>query len=141
MTSAGCASAAGSASRPVSAVTTSYTWNREGAQRSSGSGGTGCRYEFTAVNVGEEPVVVLARSVMDNNSMHLETWERLALAPGETGVTQVNRTLYTDGTVTYTIVDRMLVVRDVPECQSFLSDDNEAGWLAASTPVEDFSCD
>ena len=126
---------------PRESVATSYTWNREGAQRFSGSGGTGCRYEFTAVNVGEEPVVVLARSVMDNNSMHLETWERFALAPGGTGLTQVDRTLYTDGTVTYTMVDRMLVVRDVPECQSFLSEDNEAGWLAASTAVEDFSCD
>lgn len=84
---------------------------------------------------------MLARSVMDNNSMHLETWERFALPPGETGVTQVDRTLYTNGTITYTIVDRMLIVRDVPECRSFLSDDDKAAWLAVSSPVEDFSCD
>lgn len=122
-------------------VVASYEWNQPGEQSWSGSGGSGCRFEYTLRNVSDEPLVALVHTRFDNNAMQLEAWKRLPLAAGEQGSTTVDRTVYSDGVITFTVADRLLLVRDLPQCQAFLSDDNEDTWMSLSAPIADFGCE
>ena len=118
-----------------------YTWNREGEQRWSGSGGSGCRWMYTVRNTGGEPLIALLLTRYDNGTMQGDRWERFNLAPGAEDAFQVGKTDYVSGADTYDLVDRMLVVRDVPECQALLSDDQKPMWLSMASPATDFTCE
>lgn len=118
-----------------------YAWNREGAQSSSGSGGSWCRWMYTVRNTGDQPLVALLLTRYDNGSMQGERWERFTLAPGAEDAFQVGKADYVSGADTFDLVDRMLVVRDVPECRELLSDDQKPMWLTMASPAADFTCE
>jgi hypothetical protein len=122
------------------APSNSFTWSYEGLQSSSGTGGVTCSARFVFTNTGSEPLLLVLYMAFDNNKLKNERWGTYSLQPGESQEERVSRTNYTDGVVTFSRVDSILVVRDIPECSGLLTDDSQAVWKAQSIPIEEISC-
>lgn len=119
----------------------SVVWAYVDFERSSGTGGVACNATFVFDNLSAEPIYLVVRQASDNGAMQDDRWRTVSLGPGVDWETQVNRTDYANGDVTYSQVISLLVVRDAPECAPLLRADDAAAWEAAAAGVEALSCE
>jgi hypothetical protein len=91
-------------------------------------------------NANAEPIFLVVRTAFDNGAMLDDRWHQLELRPGEDWETQVNRTDYANGDVTYSQVIGLLVVRDAPECAHLLRADDAEAWEAEAVSIEALTC-
>ena len=117
-----------------------FEWSYEGFQQSSGTGGVACNASFVFRNTSDRPFYLLMFTEFDNNAMQLSRWEKHLMQPGDEWVERVNRTNYTDGTITFSRVSRYTVIWDVPECAPLLSEGNEDTWDMRARNVEEITC-
>ncbi len=117
-----------------------YAWSYEDFRQSSGTGGVACNARFIFRNTSNEPLYLIVYTAWDNNAMQDKGWETYHLQPGGEWEERVNRTNYTDGVVTYSKVDRILVIRDAPECAGILSDESQSTWEAQASYIDEFTC-
>jgi hypothetical protein len=117
-----------------------YAWSYENFKTSSGTGGVTCNATFTIRSTGSEPLYVLMFTAWDNNAMQDRRWKTFQLQPGAEQEENVNRTIYTDGVVTYSAVEKLLVIRDAPECAGLLSTDSQPAWEAQALSIDPLPC-
>jgi hypothetical protein len=122
------------------AAADTYAWSYENFKTSSGTGGVACNAQFTIRSTGAEPLYVLVFSAWDNNAMQDRRWETLQLQPGDQKEVHVSRTIYTDGVVTYSQVERVLAIRDAPECAGLLSTESQPTWEAQALNIDPLAC-
>jgi hypothetical protein len=117
-----------------------YSWAYEDIRSSSGKSGITCNARFVFTNTGSESLSLVEYRAFDNGTLKNHSWGTYQLKPGETHEEQVNRANYKDGTSTFSRIDSLLVIRDVPACAGILGDDSQAYWETQSTTIEDFPC-
>lgn len=117
-----------------------YAWTYENFRQSSGAGGVACNCRLVFRNNWSEPVYLIAHTAYDNNKMSGQAWQRYRLEPGGQHDEQVNRTEYTDGVVTYSKVDKVLAIRDTPDCADYVADGADDFWEMQARPVDEMPC-
>ena len=117
-----------------------YDWSYQDYSKSSGTGGVTCNARFLFRNASNEPLYLVIYTAWDNNAMQDRGWETYQVQPAGEWEFRVSRTNYTDGVVTYSRVEKFLVVRDAPECAGILSTENQPIWEAQATSIEAISC-
>jgi hypothetical protein len=118
-----------------------YTWSYEEIEEIGGSGGTICKAKFVLTNAGAEPLHVVAYETYDNGTMKGQQWSHHPLAAGEKWEQMpVGRTVYNDGVVTYNWVAKVLVLRDVSECEKLRFEESQPFWEAQALSVEELAC-
>ena len=118
----------------------SYTWSYLDSEQTSGTGGLACSARFVFTNSGSDPLNLIVYSAWDNNQMQFSGWKTYLVKPGATWEEQVSRTIYKDGDVTFSVVNRLLAIRDRPACRKLLSGDNEALWEQKALTIDEFTC-
>ena len=123
------------------APASAYAWSYEDIRSSSGTGGLTCNARFVFTNTGSESLSLVVYRAFDNGKLKNHSWGTYQVKPGEMYEERVSRTNYKDGTITFSGVDSLLVIRDVPACAGILGDGSQAYWEAESTIIEDFPCE
>jgi len=118
----------------------SYTWQYEDLHQQSGTGGTACNARLVFTSFSDKPLGLIVYTAWDNVSMQYEGWKTYHIEPGATWEERVSHVNYTDGTVTYSRVERLLVIMDVPACAHLFSDDNEPMWTVEALTIEMIPC-
>jgi hypothetical protein len=120
---------------------TSYHWSYEELKSSKGTGGVTCNARMVFSNKGSEPLFLLLYESWDNNAMKSEGWKSYSLPVGSTHEKRVNRTIYTDGAITFDRVDKLLVLRDLPGCVKDIPSISQAsGWADAAEDIYEIPC-
>lgn len=117
-----------------------YVWSYQNIRQSSGTGGVTCNAQFVFNNTSNEAVYLIVYTAWDNNAMQNSGWKTYQVQPGGKWEEQVSQTNYTDGVVTYSKVERILVIRDAPECIGLLSDESQSTWEAQALEIDEFTC-
>jgi hypothetical protein len=117
-----------------------YTWTYEDFRQDSGTGGVTCNARFVFKNLGNKPLSLIVYAAWDNNAMQFMGWKTYLLKPGGVWEEKVSRTNYTDGTVTYSKVERILVVNVSPECAYVTSNENQSIWDLHSQSIDEITC-
>jgi hypothetical protein len=117
-----------------------YEWSYEDFRSTSGTGGVACNARFLVRNTGNEPLYLIVYTSRDNNAMRSNEWATYQLAPGDNWEGKVNRAIYNDGVVTFTRVDKIIAIRDTPECAATLADDGQAAWEAYAQEIFEIAC-
>jgi len=99
-----------------------------------------CNAEFLFRNTGSDTVNLIVHTAWDNNAMQSSKWATYQVQPGNEWAGHVDRTNYTSGVVTYSKVDRILVIRDMPECISMLVDASQPKWEVQALYIDEFTC-
>ena len=117
-----------------------YTWSYEDFRKSSGSGGVACNARFVFKNEVNESLYLIIHTAFNNNKLQGNKWETHPVRPGGEWELRVNRAIYKDGVITYTNLDRMLVVWDNSACKRLHTNQHQSTWEAMAAAVEDITC-
>jgi hypothetical protein len=118
---------------------TEYTWSYEDFNSSSGTGGVACHARFLFKNISNEHMYLILHTSWDNNAMSDSGWHSYSVMLDSEWEMPVSRTIYTDGVITYDRVDRLLVIRDTPECMD-LALNQEATWEEKAIFIDYIPC-
>ncbi|MBA4420013.1 MAG: hypothetical protein C0391_02585 [Anaerolinea sp.] len=123
------------------AARTVYHWSYEDFNSSKGTGGVACNARMVFSNRGSETLLLVLYESWDNNAMKSEGWKKYSLPPGGIHEKRVNRTIYTDGVMTFDRVDKMLVLRDLPGCVPDIPSLSLASeWADAAEYIDEMPC-
>jgi hypothetical protein len=117
-----------------------YAWSYEGYRKSSGTGGILCNAGFVFMNNSNEPLYLISYEGWDNNAIQQSGWQKYQVQTHGTLELKVSKTFYFDGVVTFSRLERFLVIRDVPACANLLFDENRSVWDAQAVNIDEIPC-
>jgi hypothetical protein len=128
--------------------TNGYDWSYEDKDTRIGTGGNAkgmpsCVANFVLRSNLNEDVHLLYYSVFDNDAMHSENWESRRMDAFSEWSDRVSHTGYVDGSVTYSEIQKILLLRNDPACFHYLDTNderNEILWETMSTVIEKLPC-
>lgn len=125
----------------------SYSWSYEDYKSISGSSGVSCQARFLFKNNSDKPVSLYLYSSWDNNAMNFTGWDRYSVQPEGEWEKPVNHTIYTSkgGGVTFSRVNRMVVLWDAAECRVGPGDngkvpEDQDKWIDGTPILNDIPC-
>lgn len=119
----------------------SFHWSYVDFKSSKGTGGVTCNARMIFSNRGSEALLIVLYESFDNNAMKFEGWKSYQLLPSGELEKRVNRTIYTDGVITFDRVDKMLVLRDLPGCVKDIPSISQASeWADAAQNIDEITC-
>lgn len=122
-----------------------YVWAYEDVETIFGTGGSAkgmpsCRANFVIRNNLGEDIFLTYYSVFDNNAMHTEVWKSRTLNADSVWTDRVTHTEYVDGSITYSEIRNILLLRNDSECMQFHDINKEIYWGAVAISIEKLPC-
>jgi hypothetical protein len=118
-----------------------FNWSYEDLRSSSGTGGVTCNARFLFKNKSAESLTLIIYTSWDNNKMHASSWDSHQVPAGDEWEKGVSRTIYNSGVITFDRVERLLVVRNVPECVNIVPSMSQAAtWEAQAEYLDEIPC-
>ena len=81
--------------------------------------------------------------MFDNDAMYSETWKGRQIEANGAWSERVTHTKYVDGSVTYTEVQKILLLKNDPACFQYLDNNDERNkllWETMSTLIDKLPC-
>ena len=125
-----------------------YEWSYEDFESVIGTGGNAkgmpsCAANFVLRNNMNENVQLIYYSVFDNDAMHSENWKCRRLEANGEWSDRVTHTEYVDGSVTYSEVQKILLLKNDPACFQYLDSSDERNkilWETMSMLIDKLPC-
>lgn len=110
-----------------------FSWGTSEPAVQQGSYARACSYDFTIHNTSNEDQKVILYELWDNTGetggMTWEKWNVRLLAAGDSYTYGFSYSTWDNGTDTWYYADKLLVIRDTPECFALSVAANEANLL------------
>ena len=116
------------------------SWQYEDVRQDSGTGGTTCNARLVIKNRSDKTISLIAYTAWDNNAMQFNGWKKFLIQPGSQWEERVSLVNYIDGTITYSKVEKILLVENSAACAYLLPDGNESLWESQSQVIEPIPC-